>query len=175
MVVLCAAVACSKNKLVEESEGEDVGTLGVEFTGPDPETHHYDGDAITVSVTVDDTHDDYSDIVLDRRSNLQGSVADSVEHLDGRFEGEVYLEMGEHILTVYASDGDRNEDEDKHSNRDRPRELPAVAPSSFHSDVGRDARDDDPYGRSQRSGRSRQPTPCGEGLDASGAAWKLCS
>ena len=52
MVVLCAAVACSKNKLVEESEGEDVGTLGVEFTGPDPETHHYDGDAITVSVTM---------------------------------------------------------------------------------------------------------------------------
>ena len=113
VVVLCAAVACSKNKLVEESEGEDVGTLGVEFTGPDPETHHYDGDAITVSVTVDDTYGDYGDIVLDWRSNLQGSVADSVEHLgSGRFEGEVYLEMGEHILTVYASDGDGNEDED---------------------------------------------------------------
>ena len=63
----CAAVACSKNKLVEESESEDVGTLGVEFTGPDPETHHYDGDAITVSVTVDDTHGDYGDIVLDWR------------------------------------------------------------------------------------------------------------
>ena len=113
MVTLGATVACSKNKLVEEGEARDVGTLRVEFTGPNPDVHHYDGDDITVSVVVDDTHDEFDDVDLRWRSDLEGDVAVSMKHLgDGAFEGEAYLGVGEHVLTVFAEDADGNSDED---------------------------------------------------------------
>ena len=79
MFMLGAAVACSKNKVVEEVDTEEVGTLKVSFIGPDPDTHHYDGDDITVSVEVEDTHDAFGDVDLDWRSDLEGRVADSME------------------------------------------------------------------------------------------------
>ena len=113
MVMLGMAVACSKNQLVEEIDVDDVGTLKVEFTGPEPGVHHYDGDDITVSLIVEDTHDEFDDVDLNWRSDLEGDVVVSMTHRGGGvFEGEAFLGVGDHLLSVFASDGDGNSDED---------------------------------------------------------------
>ena len=99
--------------LVEERDADDVGTLKVEFTGPDPGVHHYDGDDITVSIIVEDTHNSFDDVELSWRSDLEGDVAVSMSHRGGGvYEGDAFLGVGDHLLTVFASDGDGNADED---------------------------------------------------------------
>jgi len=86
-------------------------SLKVRISAPDSDTHHYVVDRIPLTVLVEDGESMYDDVELTWNSDIEGDLDVFMDHSGGgEFSGSVRLGVGDHLLTVTASDSDENTD-----------------------------------------------------------------
>ncbi len=78
----------------------------VDLHTPEPDAEYEVGEAIWVEATLSDPDTELADLTIDIESNRDGSVTPTASNLDddGTYSASITLSVGDHVLTVRATD-----------------------------------------------------------------------